>query len=154
MAGIMNKVLIGVLGLGLLLLALLFPSQGGEEDTAGGDAEIDWILNDLEGGISIAREQNKPVLISFWAGWCSWCVRMDEEVMSDAEVAQFISENFVPVKINSDLPENRGLLMLYQITGHPSFVILDKNGRFLGKGVGYMPKDVFLQFLKRYVSGS
>jgi thioredoxin-related protein len=155
----MNKQLFGLLGLGLTLLLVIFflQSQDGNvqvDNSAakGADPQINWIWNDLNKGVQVAKEVDKPVLINFWAEWCSWCVKMDKEVMSDGEVIDFVSENFVPVKIDSDLPENRRLLMLYRITGHPSFVILDKNGKFLGKAVGYMPKDIFLQVLEAYVT--
>ncbi len=155
----MDKRLFGLLGLGLASLLLIFFFQlqseefHAESGVKGADPQINWIWNDLNRGVQVAREVDKPVLISFWAEWCSWCVKMDNEVLSDKEVIDFVSENFVPVKIDSDLPENRRLLILYQITGHPSFVILDKDGKFLGKAIGYMPKDIFLQFLEKYVTG-
>lgn len=153
----MDKRLFALLGLGLILLFFMFFLQPSGVDVQvdigtakGADPQINWIWNDLNKGIQVAKEMDKPVLINFWADWCIWCVKMDKEVMSDVEVIDFVSENFVPVKIDSDLPENRGLLMFYRITGHPSFVILDKNGRFRAKAVGYMPKDIFLQFLEAY----
>ncbi|NOZ58308.1 MAG: thioredoxin family protein [Euryarchaeota archaeon] len=146
--------LLGVGALALLVPLALRETDDGKTAAANhgdaGEGGINWIWNDLERGIEIARKENKPVLISFWAEWCGWCVKMDREVMTDAEVVRYISANFVPVKINSDLPENRNLLLVYQITGHPSFVILDSEGRFLGKTVGYMPKEVFLQYLDGY----
>ena len=159
----MDSRLLLLLGIGVLvmLIPLALDEYGGAagkksgagDAAAGGHGEqkISWIWNDLQRGIEIAGREDKPVLVDFWAEWCSWCVKMDREVMSDTEVAQYISRNFVPVKINSDLPENRNLLLMYQITGHPSFVILDSNGSFLGKTIGYMPKEVFLQYLDKYV---
>lgn len=109
--------------------------------------EINWVWNDLSAGLRKAKEEDKLVLMDFWAGWCYWCVKMDEEMNSSAVVEMM--KNYVPVKIDTDLPQNSGLLSTYRIIGTPAFVILDGDKRVLAQGLGYMPEKEFLSFLER-----
>jgi len=55
-----------------------------------------------EEAFQVAREEDKPVLIDIGASWCHWCHVMDEESYSDAEIARFLNENFVCIKVDRD----------------------------------------------------
>lgn len=150
----------------LLLLMFLIPffnaclQQGGEssalttsllaQETSKeiGYAEIIWTWNDLPSGLRKAREEDKLVLIDFWAGWCYWCIKMDTEVMNNTRVINTVMKDFVPVKIDTDLPENSGLMKTYKIIGTPAFVVLDGNGRIITQSLGFMREDEFLIFLQ------
>ena len=114
-----------------------------------GYAEIVWIWNDLPAGLRMAREEDKPVLIDFWAGWCYWCVKMDTEVMNSTRVVDMVMKNFVPVKIDTDLPESTGLLETYRIIGTPAFVVLSGDGRLITQSVGFMAEEEFMVFLRQ-----
>lgn len=152
-----RRLLLGILpflALGLISLAYIWTFQQSQDKidspTEKNAAQIEWIWNDVGKGIQIAKAENKPVLIDFWASWCHWCMKMDEEVLSDKEVVAFVSQNFVPVKIDSDLEQNSKLLRLYSVYGTPTFIILDKNSMAIAKAVGYKPKAEFLNFLEPY----
>jgi thiol:disulfide interchange protein len=114
-----------------------------------GYTEIVWIWNDLPAGLRKAREEDKLVLIDFWAGWCYWCVKMDTEVMNSTRVVATVMKNFVPVKIDTDLSENLGLLKTYKIIGTPAFVVLDSNGRIITQTLGFKTEKEFLFFLRQ-----
>jgi len=49
-----------------------------------------------------AQEKDKPILIDIGASWCHWCHVMDEESYSDPEIARFLNENFVCIKVDRD----------------------------------------------------
>ncbi len=49
-----------------------------------------------------ARQEDKPILLDIGAAWCHWCHVMDHESYDDPEVAAFINEHFVPVKVDRD----------------------------------------------------
>ncbi len=49
-----------------------------------------------------AQEKDKPILIDVGASWCHWCHVMDEESYSDPEIAKFLNEHFVCVKVDRD----------------------------------------------------
>lgn len=135
----------------LLLSVLLIGCLQPQEETK--PAEINWI-GDYSKGLEVAKRDNKPALLYFWASWCPWCKKVDEEVLPNPAVAKAVSQNFVPVKIDIDAKENEQLLGKYNFRGTPTFVVVDGEGRILASGdgklgylVGYRKAEDFLQFL-------
>lgn len=73
---------------------------------------------------------------------------MDTEVMNSTRVVDTVMKNFVPVKIDTDLPGNYGLLKTYKIIGTPAFVVLDGNGRIITQTLGFKSEEEFMFFLR------
>jgi thiol:disulfide interchange protein len=105
---------------------------------------IKWIWNDPQAALALAKKENKPVLIDFWASWCSWCKKMDDETYPDPRV-QAAMKNYIPLKIDVDkMPDFQ---KKFGVQGLPTSVIVDPNGKELRRGEGYQPADQFAQFL-------
>jgi uncharacterized protein YyaL (SSP411 family) len=51
---------------------------------------------------SAARQADKPVLLDIGAVWCHWCHVMDGESYEDPELARYLNQNFVCVKVDRD----------------------------------------------------
>ena len=49
-----------------------------------------------------ARQGDKPVLLDIGAVWCHWCHVMDGESYENAELANYLNEHFVCVKVDRD----------------------------------------------------
>jgi len=49
-----------------------------------------------------AKVENKPLLISIGYAACHWCHVMEHESFSDEEVAEFMNENFVCIKVDRE----------------------------------------------------
>ena len=49
-----------------------------------------------------AKDENKPLLISIGYAACHWCHVMEYESFSDEEVADFMNENFVCIKVDRE----------------------------------------------------
>ena len=49
-----------------------------------------------------ARTDEKPVLLDIGAVWCHWCHVMDRESYEDSDLAGFLNEHFICVKVDRD----------------------------------------------------
>jgi thiol:disulfide interchange protein len=55
-----------------------------------------------EEAFEFAKTFDRPVLIDVGAIWCHWCHVMDEQTYGNPEIAKFINEHFIPIKVDSD----------------------------------------------------
>ena len=107
--------------------------------------ELKW-GTDFNKAVKTAKTQGKLVLVDFWTPWCGWCKRLEEDVYSDEDIAKFVSDHFVPVKVNGDKHED--LVKKYKIRGYPTTLILDGSGQQIKKIIGYREAPAFLAELK------
>ena len=52
--------------------------------------------------LAVARQQNKPLLISIGYAACHWCHQMEQESFMDTAVARLMNENFVCIKVDRE----------------------------------------------------
>lgn len=109
-------------------------------------SSIGWIKS-YDEGLEEAQKKNKPIFLYFWAVWCSFCAKMDKEVLSDSEVSKLLTESFIPVLLDVDKEANLKYLSDYRVVGTPTFVILTPQGELLRGTVGYKTKKEFMDFL-------
>jgi thioredoxin:protein disulfide reductase len=98
-----------------------------------------------------ARHLKKPVIIDFYATWCTPCRELEEITFHDTVVVGEATRDFVMIKVDltqSGNPLYEALLKQYEIKGVPTIVFLNTQSKELGdlRLVDYMPPD---QFLKR-----
>ncbi len=113
---------------------------------AHGAVKVTWGEN-LPAALDRARSEGKPVLVNFYADWCVWCQRLESTTFRDAEVANLLQERVVPVSLDVD-NEGRELSSRYRVDGLPTILLLDADGREIGRLPGYMPPTGFLEWLE------
>lgn len=102
------------------------------------------VLNYAEALIS-AKESGCNIFLYFGAPWCGPCEQMKRNTLSDKEVKDKLSKNFVILKINIDNDEK--LANKFEIDVIPTYMILDVNEKILRKNSGFEPKNKFLLWL-------
>ncbi len=68
-----------------------------------------------EQALTLAREQDKPILLSIGYSACHWCHVMAHESFEDPEIAALMNENFINIKV--DREERPDIDQIYQ-TAH------------------------------------
>lgn len=122
----------GALLVGLLLLGLA-SARAGEG--------ANW-LTDFPKAQAEARAQGKLLLIDFTGSdWCGWCKRLQAEVFSKPEFADFATKNLILMK--ADFPrakpisdevrkQNHALAERFEVAAFPTIVILNPEGKQVG----------------------
>ena len=116
---------------------------------------------DIAAAVKKASEEGKHVFIQIGGNWCPWCLKYHKFVENDKEISNYISKNFVVLKVNYS-PDNKNEEVLAQLGypqrfGFPVFVILNgkgerihtQNSAFLEKDSSY-DRDRVLQFYKHW----
>jgi uncharacterized protein YyaL (SSP411 family) len=62
---------------------------------------VDWHPWGKE-AFQIAASLNRPVLLSVGYSTCHWCHVMEEESFEDEEIARYINENFIAIKVDRE----------------------------------------------------
>lgn len=85
-------------------------------------------------------QQEDLVIVDFWAPWCGPC-RMLSPILEELE-----EEGLVKVgKVNVD--EEEAIALAYGIQNIPALFAF-KGGRILGKKVGFLPKNMLVEWIK------
>ncbi len=107
-----------------------------------------------------AKQDNKPVFLSIGYSSCHWCTVMEGEAFSDRAIADYLNENFLPIKVDrEERPDIDSIYMqaLQMMTGQggwPLNVFLTPDDLIPFYGGTYFPVEPkygrpgFLEILK------
>ena len=104
-----------------------------------------FMENDLEA--ALAKANGKRVLVDTYATWCAECKELDETTWPDPQVAAWIKDNVVAVRIDT-FKVRKDLNQRFAIKGYPTVLLLDGNGKELRRSVGFLKPAEMLAFLK------
>jgi thioredoxin-related protein len=117
-------------------------------------------------------QQNMPakkIFADVYTDWCGWCRHMDATTFSNPEIAKYMQQNFINVKLNAERTDtvrinnqvfvnknnpggaatrrgayhDLGPMLLRGQMSFPSFTILDENGQQLEVIPGYKDAKSF-----------
>lgn len=142
-----------------MIATLLVGCSSGSSSEAGGAPLPEAELVDLETGNSTAwPDDGRPVVINFWASWCTPCRK---EMPAFEQVANELGDQvtIIGVTDEADLDAARGAaeqagvtypLLVDEglsvqadlgVTGLPATVFVDADGTVVGKHLGAMTED-------------
>lgn len=148
----------------LSIFALLLLGTG----LASAQEEVKWYS--IEEAVQLASQDPRVIVIDVYTDWCGWCKRMDATTFSNPEVAEFMNNNFYPVKLDAEGKEDivigdktfkfvangrRGYHEMAAIVtkgrlSYPTISYVDAQGKVLQAAPGYKTPDQFRVYLDYY----
>jgi len=117
---------------------------------------LDWYPWGEE-ALARARAEDKPIFLSIGYSSCHWCHVMEHEVFEHIDVAEFMNEHFICIKVDrEERPDLDSVYMeaVQMMTGRggwPMSVFLTPNLEPFHGGT-YFPKDHFMQLVRQIVT--
>lgn len=121
---------------------------------------------DFEKAKAKAKAENKHILVDFsGSDWCSWCIKLDQEVFSQPAFKDYAKENLVLMLV--DFPndksgqskelrqQNKKLSEEYDVDGFPRVFILNPDGKAIAK-TGYQMggPEAYVAYIKQTIAES
>jgi thioredoxin-related protein len=117
----------------------------------------------LEQAEALNKKERKKIFIDIYTSWCGWCKNMEKATFSQAYIAQYLNNNYYPVKLNAEQHEeiifkNRTYKFVSQSgvgfnelaaellrgqMAYPTIVFLDEDLNLIQAIQGYRPPDQF-----------
>jgi len=112
--------------------------------TASASDKINW--QSYEQGLALAKQEGKKIFVHFYADWCAYCEKMENETLKNSAVIDYLNQNFIPVRVNSD--KDRDLARNYYIRGLPSTWFVSETGEKISSLPGYISAEMLLNALE------
>jgi thioredoxin-related protein len=126
----------------LVVICMLLP--------AGLRAEFDFAELTLEEARRKASAEDKLFFVFFTADWCVLSKWMKENTFSDQALSAYVTEHYVPVRMNIDLPEGRQLMGRFEVVNIPTLLFFSASGKLVGRMEDTFAAADMLAALKAY----
>lgn len=138
----------------LALLAGRFLSVALKKDAAPPRGLVKWVS--LDEAAPLAASTGKPILYDFTADWCQPCHMLDAQVFQNAEVANAINAQFIPVRVvdrqreeGRNPPPVAELQQRYGVRGFPTVVFADAGGSERARLEGFRGREEFEKVMEQ-----
>ncbi len=118
-------------------------------------ATVHW--SSFDAGLEQAKISHKKVLVDVFTEWCSWCKKMDSEVYSNSDIKDYLSKNFIIIKMNAEANEKihyKGveyspaqLAAAFGVNGYPATLFLREDSEPITQLPGYVEAPMFIHVL-------
>ena len=107
--------------------------------------DVTW-TTDYKAALVQAKAQNRHVFLFFTGSdWCSWCKRLNREILSTDEFKEYAGKKLILVELdfprgkpqsNEVKEQNAKLADRFKIEGYPTVIVLNSSGKKVGE-LGY-----------------
>lgn len=107
-------------------------------------------IAELNAALTLAQQQNKAVMLDFYADWCVSCKEMESFTFSDAQVQHRLNDMMLlQVDMTNNTEEQQALLKQFSLVGPPAILFFNPDGQELRslRVIGFMDAAKFAKQL-------
>lgn len=104
-------------------------------------ADMTWSRS-LDSSLAAAQQENKPVMIYFWAIWCQYCAGFQTNTLANPQIKPMLENDFILVAM--DLDVDKEVSQKYGVSYPPYVVFLDTKGKVIDRISGGVGPETFL----------
>ena len=108
-------------------------------------------LTGLQQALEKASQQNKYVMLDFYADWCISCIEMEKYTFSDSRVQAALADTILlQADVTANDEQDQALMNAFGLFGPPSMLFFDTSGQELAKYrlVGFLDASDFEAHVK------
>jgi thiol-disulfide isomerase/thioredoxin len=109
------------------------------------------VAPDVAKALAAAAKRHLPVLVDFRAPWCYSCYYMARHVHNGIEWND-LKRRAVVVEVDADSPEGAEQMKAWGIKPLPAYVVLDPQGRELGRVLGEQTREAFYARMETFLA--
>lgn len=101
---------------------------------------------------ALLAASDRPVMLDFYADWCTSCKEMERKTFSDPQVAEKMAQlRLLQADVTDNSTEHAALLKRFGLFGPPGILFFDRSGNEIKslRVIGYMDRSKFLAVLDR-----
>lgn len=102
----------------------------------------------LEEALLEARAQKKMLFIDAYTSWCGPCKWMSESEFKKPEAGAFFNKHFVNYKIDVEKGDGRAFAEKYEVSGYPTFIVLNPDGTLRHRVLGADTLHIFIPMVE------
>jgi thiol:disulfide interchange protein DsbD len=111
-------------------------------------------LGDLENRLTAAKTAGQPVILDYYADWCTDCLRMEKATFTDPRVREELRRRFVLLQADVTDPSNpdgKAIKQHFGVYGPPAMLFFSANGqeRRELRTYGFRNVDEFIALLRK-----
>ncbi len=115
--------------------------------------ETNFFVGSFADALSKAKAENKILLVDCYFEGCMPCKEMETRVFPAPSIGNYLNTNFVTWKTDVFKEEEGNLVAAkYGVTGFPSYIMLDGNGKVVNITIGFTSEKKFLPILQASVA--
>ncbi len=98
----------------------------------------------------VVANSSKPIMIDFWASWCTSCKELDNITFKDTRVIEELANYTIyKVDVTKNTADDKALMKKFNIFGPPALIFFENGQEVVTKRiVGYKPPEEFLKIVK------
>ena len=111
-------------------------------------------VEDLDREVAAAAAQDRPVMLDFYADWCTYCIQYEKYVFTDPDVMAAL-DRFVLLQadVTENDAEDKALLGRFGVPAPPTIIFYGPDGEELRRYrvLGYMDAEAFAAHVRQAV---